>query len=175
MSQGFDRRYFFLTLCIISVYSEINGKMDPDTLLPIANVGRIMKNTLPPSAKVSGEARALVQTCVTELIAFVTSEASEGCLLEKRKTVTGEDVLSALVTLGFDHYAAVLTIYLARYRGRNNPEALEMGSSNDPAGMFMNDEEDDDEEDEDELNGNVNGGLDQVTADEELANFHLVT
>lgn len=146
--------------------------MDPDTLLPIANVGRIMKSTLPPSAKVSGEARALVQTCVTELIAFVTSEASEGCLLEKRKTVTGEDVLSALVTLGFDHYAAVLTIYLARYRGRNNPESLEMGSNEGGATMFMNDE---DEEDGENINTNVNGDLDQVTADEELANFHLVT
>lgn len=142
--------------------------MDPDTLLPIANVGRIMKNTLPPSAKVSGEARALVQTCVTELIAFVTSEASEGCLIEKRKTVTGEDVLSALVTLGFDHYAAVLTIYLARYRGRNNPETLDMGPPETGPTMFMN-------EDEDEMAAGVSDELDQVTADEELANFHLVT
>lgn len=107
--------------------------MDPDTLLPIANVGRIMKATLPAAAKVSGEARGLVQQCVTELIAFVTQEAAEACVVEKRKTVTGEDVLAALAALGFDHYAAVLTIYLARYRQRREQplaedESAELGN-----------------------------------------------
>ena len=91
---------------------------EQDRWLPIANVARIMKATLPPSAKVSKDAKECMQECVSEFIAFVTSEACERCLLEKRKTVNGEDILCSLHALGFENYAEVLKIYLAKYRQR---------------------------------------------------------
>jgi nuclear transcription Y subunit beta len=47
---------------------------DQDRLLPIANVARIMKQTLPESAKIAKDAKECVQECVSEFIAFVTSE-----------------------------------------------------------------------------------------------------
>lgn len=103
--------------------------MDPNTLnthdvelreqdrwLPIANVARLMKNTLPPSAKVSKDAKECMQECVSEYISFVTSEASDRCLREKRKTINGEDILYSMHDLGFENYAEVLKIYLAKYR-----------------------------------------------------------
>jgi histone H3/H4 len=37
-------------------------------LLPIANVGHIMKAALPRNAKISKEAKELMQECVTEFI-----------------------------------------------------------------------------------------------------------
>lgn len=37
----------------------------------IANVARIMKNSLPSSAKVSKEAKECVQECVSEYISFI--------------------------------------------------------------------------------------------------------
>jgi histone H3/H4 len=49
---------------------------DQDRLLPIANVSRIMKRGLPESAKIAKDAKECVQECVSEFIAFVTSEGS---------------------------------------------------------------------------------------------------
>ena len=36
--------------------------------------------------------------------------------MEKRKTIGGEDILYAMITLGFDNYAEVLKIHLAKLR-----------------------------------------------------------
>lgn len=89
---------------------------EQDKWLPIANVYRIMKNALPANAKVSKEAKECVQECVSEFVSFITSEASEKCWAEKRKTVNGEDILFAMTSLGFENYAEVLKIYLTKYR-----------------------------------------------------------
>ncbi|RAL48225.1 hypothetical protein DM860_005649 [Cuscuta australis] len=69
-------------------------------LLPIANVGRIMKQRLPENAKVSKEAKETMQECVSEFVGFVTVEAAERCRRERRKTVNGDDVCWALSMLG---------------------------------------------------------------------------
>jgi len=42
--------------------------------------------------------------------------ASEKCHQEKRKTVNGEDIIFAMTSLGFENYAEVLRVYLAKYR-----------------------------------------------------------
>ncbi|KAA8549186.1 hypothetical protein F0562_000870 [Nyssa sinensis] len=84
---------------------EEGEMMEQDLLLPIANVGRIMKQILPPNAKISKEAKETMQECVSEFISFVTEEASDKCHKEKRKTVNGGDICWALGTLGFDDYA----------------------------------------------------------------------
>ena len=47
---------------------------EQDRYLPIANISRIMKKSLPQNAKISKEAKECVQQCVSEFIAFVTSE-----------------------------------------------------------------------------------------------------
>lgn len=57
-----------------------------------------------------------MQECVSEFISFVTSEASEKCHKERRKTVTSEDICWAMNTLGFDDYASPLRRYVERYR-----------------------------------------------------------
>ncbi|KAI9695628.1 MAG: hypothetical protein M1820_008475 [Bogoriella megaspora] len=89
---------------------------EQDRWLPIANVARIMKTALPENAKIAKEAKECMQECVSEFISFITSEASEKCQQEKRKTVNGEDILFAMTSLGFENYAEALKIYLARYR-----------------------------------------------------------
>ncbi|XP_073309429.1 nuclear transcription factor Y subunit B-4-like [Primulina huaijiensis] len=87
-----------------------------EKLLPIANVGRLMKQILPPNAKISKEAKETMQECASEFISFVTSEASEKCHKENRKTVNGDDICWALSSLGFDHYSEGMLRYLARFR-----------------------------------------------------------
>lgn len=89
---------------------------EQDRWLPIANVARLMKGTLPATAKVSKDAKECMQECVSEFISFITSEASDKCLNEKRKTINGEDILYSMASLGFENYAEVLKIYLAKYR-----------------------------------------------------------
>ena len=42
------------------------------------------------------------QMCVSEFISFITSEASDKCVHEKRKTINGDDILFAMTSLGFD-------------------------------------------------------------------------
>ncbi|XP_058185587.1 nuclear transcription factor Y subunit B-3-like [Rhododendron vialii] len=64
-----------------------------DQFLPIANVSRIMKKSLPTNAKISKEVKETVQTCVSEFISFITGEASDKCQREKRKTINGDDLL----------------------------------------------------------------------------------
>ncbi|KAF3762379.1 hypothetical protein M406DRAFT_323526 [Cryphonectria parasitica EP155] len=89
---------------------------EQDRWLPIANVARIMKNALPENAKIAKEAKECMQECVSEFISFITSEASEKCHQEKRKTVNGEDILFAMTSLGFENYSEALKIYLSKYR-----------------------------------------------------------
>ncbi|KAK4116416.1 histone-fold-containing protein [Canariomyces notabilis] len=89
---------------------------EQDRWLPIANVARIMKNALPENAKIAKEAKECMQECVSEFISFITSEASEKCHQEKRKTVNGEDILFAMSSLGFENYSEALKIYLSKYR-----------------------------------------------------------
>ncbi|KAF2754261.1 hypothetical protein EJ05DRAFT_489489 [Pseudovirgaria hyperparasitica] len=97
---------------------------EQDRWLPIANVARIMKLALPDNAKIAKEAKECMQECVSEFISFITSEASEKCQQEKRKTVNGEDILFAMTSLGFENYAEALKIYLSRYREVSCPKPL---------------------------------------------------
>ncbi|KAJ3065965.1 transcriptional activator hap3 [Podochytrium sp. JEL0797] len=104
-----------------------NPNLEKDRLLPIANVSRLMKRALPENAKIAKDAKVglfplpliledCLQECVSEFISFVTSEASDRCAVDKRKTIGGEDILFALQSLGFDNYHDTLKTYLIKYR-----------------------------------------------------------
>jgi nuclear transcription Y subunit beta len=103
---------------IITTITIYGGNFDvwQDRYLPIANIARIMKNTLPDNAKIAKDSKETVQECVSEFISFITSEASDKCLQEKRKTINGDDLLWAMSTLGFDKYVEPLKLYLGKYR-----------------------------------------------------------
>lgn len=109
---------------------------EQDRLLPIANVGRIMKQILPPNAKISKEAKETMQECVSEFISFVTGEASDKCHKEKRKTVNGDDVCCAFGALGFDDYVDPMRRYLHKYRELEGDRAASSrgGGGGGPAG-----------------------------------------
>lgn len=108
------------------------GIKEQDRLLPIANVGRIMKQILPPNAKISKEAKETMQECVSEFISFVTGEASDKCHKEKRKTVNGDDICWALATLGFDDYIEPMRRYLQKYRETEGDKAAAGASGSNP-------------------------------------------
>ncbi|PUZ60981.1 hypothetical protein GQ55_4G231700 [Panicum hallii var. hallii] len=89
---------------------------EQDRLMPVANVSRIMRHALPPHAKISDDAKEMIQDCVSEFISFVTGEANERCHTEHRKTVTAEDLVWAMNRLGFDDYIRPLNAFLQRMR-----------------------------------------------------------
>ncbi|KEH32687.1 putative transcription factor Hap3/NF-YB family [Medicago truncatula] len=110
-----------------------------ERLLPIANVGRIMKKALPTRAKISKEAKETMQECVSEFISFITGEASEKCQKEKRKTINGDDLVWAMTTLGFEEYAEPLKGYLLKYReieGDKNFSMNMIGSNKEQEGSI---------------------------------------
>jgi histone H3/H4 len=88
-----------------------------------------MKNAVPGTSKISKEAKDAVQECVSEFISFITSEAAEKCHEEKRKTIGGEDVLYAMMMLGFEQYVEPLKIYLSKMRQVRPPVVLVLPSS----------------------------------------------
>ena len=108
---------------------DVSEYREQDRFLPIANVSRIMKNSVPPTAKIAKDAKECVQECVSEFISFITSEAAEKCQMEKRKTIGGEDILYAMVALGFDNYAETLKIHLAKLRQHQSGIAARTGES----------------------------------------------
>ncbi|KAG8477941.1 hypothetical protein CXB51_027648 [Gossypium anomalum] len=123
-------------------HSETSAR-EQDRFLPIANVSRIMKKALPANAKISKDAKEMVQECVSEFISFITGEASDKCQREKRKTINGDDLLWAMTTLGFEEYVEPLKIYLQKYRemegeksfmGRGEKDGASGGSSGGASG-----------------------------------------
>jgi histone H3/H4 len=56
--------------------AEDGAVREQDKFLPIANISRIMKEGLPQNAKISKDAKELVQQCVSDFIIFVTSECA---------------------------------------------------------------------------------------------------
>lgn len=129
----------------------ISELREQDRWLPINNVSRLMKNTLPLTAKVSKDAKECMQECVSEFISFVTSEASDRCSADKRKTINGEDILISLHALGFENYAEVLKIYLAKYRQQQALKNQMMYEQEEAQGLPGEVDDDDDEEDEEDI------------------------
>ncbi|OAG28999.1 hypothetical protein NEDG_01138 [Nematocida displodere] len=76
-----------------------------DRLLPVANVAGIMKRSIPVSAKISKEAKEMMQHAASEFIAFITCKAQDLCKIEKRKTLTGDDLILSMDQLGMPSHA----------------------------------------------------------------------
>ena len=65
--------------------------------------------------KLSTEAQQCFLDCATELVMFLTQEASDRCAAENRRTLAGADIVTAVEALGFGpQYAAVARMALSR-------------------------------------------------------------
>ena len=68
----------------------------------MANIARLMGVELPQDAKISREAKVMMQELASEVICFLTSEANDICMSEHRKAISQEDILKACSKLGED-------------------------------------------------------------------------
>ena len=73
---------------------------EQDRLLPMANVARLMAAELGKDAKISRDAKILMQEMVSEFICFITAEANDFAIAEGKKAITQEDLLSSFDSLG---------------------------------------------------------------------------
>jgi nuclear transcription Y subunit beta len=106
------------------VKKEVEFTKPSDRLLPVANVANIMKKCIPPSAKTAKDSKDLMQMASSEFIAFVTCKAQELCQRERRKTLTGEDLINAMDQLGMPYYAEAGRKYLQRFKAGAKMEKM---------------------------------------------------
>ncbi|EYU24766.1 hypothetical protein MIMGU_mgv1a025838mg, partial [Erythranthe guttata] len=106
--------------------------------MPTTNITRIMRCVVPDHVKIADDAKEAIQVCVSEFINFITSEANNRCHRDYRKTVTPEDVLAAITSLGFGDYIEPLIVFLNKHRAQQD---LERGSMN-QLGQFVRRDDD---------------------------------
>ena len=87
-----------------------------DQNLPIANINRIMNNSVSKDTKISKDAREMVQDACTEFIAFFTSQACETLRQDKRKTMLGEDIIKNMRDLNLQDYVPHLEYYNDKFK-----------------------------------------------------------
>lgn len=87
-----------------------------DRLLPIANISKIMKGSIPSMAKVAKDSKEMMQKSASEFIAIVTCRAKDICDLEARKTITGDDLIRAMDDLDMPYYAEITKKYYEQYK-----------------------------------------------------------
>ncbi|KAL8061513.1 hypothetical protein ABFX02_02G091100 [Erythranthe guttata] len=101
-------------------------RREANLYMPMTNIVRVLRRTLPPHAKISDDAKEIIQECVSEFISFVTSEANEKAHREYKKTIHPEDVIAAMASLGFDDYVEPLIVFLNKYRAEDPERGTSM-------------------------------------------------
>ncbi|XP_012846005.1 PREDICTED: nuclear transcription factor Y subunit B-8-like [Erythranthe guttata] len=126
------------TLGEVNQEQQQGVKREAVQYMPTTNITRIMRCVLPAHVNIADDAKEAIQVCVSEFINFVTAEANNRCRRDYRKTVTPEDVLAAMTSLGFGDYIEPLVIFLNKHRAQQD---LESGSMN-QLGLFVRRDDD---------------------------------
>ncbi|XP_047331283.1 nuclear transcription factor Y subunit B-1-like [Impatiens glandulifera] len=115
--------------------SSLRVSTAPQTepFIPVANVVRIMRRVVPPHGKIADNVKDIVQNCVSKFIGLINAKANMCCQSESRRTITADDILRAMASLGFDDYVSTLSFYLLRYR---ETESLGIAVSRRPVMTF---------------------------------------
>lgn len=110
-----------------------------DRQLPIANIFKIMRDTIPENAKISKESKELMVKCASEFIAIITCKAKNICECEARKTITGEDLIRAMEDLDLPYYSEITKIFLDKYKSLDaNGKVGRLESETIDFSQFMN-------------------------------------
>ncbi|CAG5059924.1 unnamed protein product [Parnassius apollo] len=87
-----------------------------DLNLPMTVVTRIVKESLPEGVAISKEARTGLAKAASVFVLYVTSAATNIVKNNKRKALTGQDVLEAMKDIEFDRFVEPLTEALEHYK-----------------------------------------------------------
>lgn len=108
----------------VSYSGEMSFLKPTDRQLPLAVVSNIMKTPVPSSAKISKEAKELMQKSSSEFIAIITCKAKEICDSEARKTITGDDLIRAMADLDMPYYSEYAKKVFDKYKESLNGSKL---------------------------------------------------
>lgn len=97
-----------------------------DLYYPVQTVAKISRRAVSTYTTISPESTQEIQRCVKDFATLLGSEAGIQSMLEhpSNNVLRGEDVLAALVVLGYEEYAEILEIYLQKLRKGTVPEDM---------------------------------------------------
>ncbi|XP_018023217.1 DNA polymerase epsilon subunit 3 [Hyalella azteca] len=87
-----------------------------DLNLPNSIVMRLIKDSLPPGVLVSKEARSAIARAASVFVLYATSTANALAQANKKKTLTGQDVLDAIKEMDFEQFVEPLTECLEAFK-----------------------------------------------------------
>ncbi|KAF2360601.1 Transcription factor CBF/NF-Y/archaeal histone domain [Trinorchestia longiramus] len=77
---------------------------------------RLIKDSLPPGALVSKEARSAIARAASVFVLYATSTANALAQANKKKTLQGQDVLDAMKEMDFEQFVEPLTECLEAFK-----------------------------------------------------------
>eukprot|EP01134_Creolimax_fragrantissima_P001280 CFRG1280T1 len=90
--------------------------MSDDRDLPAASITRVVKESLPEGAAVAKDAKLALMKAATQFIIHATTYANEETIRNKRKTISGLDVINAMDELEFQDFKGILEDSLRMFR-----------------------------------------------------------
>ena len=79
-----------------------------DLNLPNSIVARIIKESLPEGINVSKEAKSAIAKAASVYVVYTTSCSNNLAMKANRKTISGQDVLNAIVDMEFERFVEPL-------------------------------------------------------------------
>ena len=110
--------------CYSSSPTEIDDSVtiSKDCELPDAKILNLIRkahgyiaNPVYQRVEIDIEAIKAIKSHAYEFISFITSVANDQSVREQRKTMRGEDLVTALDMMGYDSYSQLLDLYLLKY------------------------------------------------------------
>lgn len=114
------------TVILRLIREAVKFSPQPAGLARSAAAERYEVMRLQNAISVSDEALFAIQKHAHDFISFITHEANEICSKDKRKTITGDDIIAAFDLMGFENYSRLLQVYYVKwkyYRQLRGPSA----------------------------------------------------
>jgi len=102
---------------------------EQERLLPLANIAHMMASMLPKNAKISKEAKQLMQELTTEFICFVTSECNDVSLSHNRKSICFDDLVEGFENVDLGMFIPIIKMQEEIYQKRQQRKLAEQGKS----------------------------------------------
>ncbi|CAG5130290.1 unnamed protein product [Candidula unifasciata] len=129
-----------------------------DLNLPNAVVARIIKDAIPEGVNVSKEARLAISKAASVFVLYATSCSNNFALKNKRKTVTAQDILSAMEDMEFEQFIEPLQQCQEAFRAEKLEKKKDKAHKPTPAVQQTEDDGDNVEEASDNEGEDGGGG-----------------
>lgn len=107
---------------------------EQERLLPLANIGHMMASVLPKNAKISKEAKQLMQELTTELICFATSECNDVSLAHGHKSIGFDDLVEGFENVDLGMFIPIMKRQAELFKKRQEEKLREQNARKAQAG-----------------------------------------